>query len=98
MKKVQFEQNSKLNPINEFKLMSSLENCNIIKCHKYFVKNDKLYIMMEYADDGDLDKRVKDARKTLAYLPEKTVSFLRKFDFFFKLLRFYTGSLRFVWP
>lgn len=52
MKKVQFDINSKLNPINEVKLMSSLENCNIIRCHGYFLKKDKLYIIMEFADDG----------------------------------------------
>jgi len=32
--------------------MSSLENCNIIKCYEYFSKKDKLCIIMEYADDG----------------------------------------------
>lgn len=49
---MQDPQNSKLNPINEVKLMTSLEHCNIIKCSGYFTKNEKLYILMEFADDG----------------------------------------------
>lgn len=49
---MQDAQNPKLNPINEVKLMGQLENCNIIKCCGFFTKNEKLYILMEFADDG----------------------------------------------
>jgi serine/threonine protein kinase len=62
LKKVLFDnQNPKLNPINEVKLMNSLENCNVIKCFGYFSKKEKLYILMEFADDGFLIKFVKKA-------------------------------------
>lgn len=68
--------------------MNSIDNCNIIKCHGYFSKKDKLYIIMEYADDGkylkillkkflstgDLEKLVKEAKKTQTPISEKTVS------------------------
>lgn len=44
----------KVDPINEVKLMNSLDHQNIIKCCGYFEHKEKLCILLEYADDGKI--------------------------------------------
>ena len=56
LKKVSLENqdlnNYKFNPITEVELLSSLDSEYIIKYYKCFTENQKLYIVMEYADNG----------------------------------------------
>ena len=40
-------------PLNEAKLLQSLDHPNIIKYYETFIHNDKLCIVMEYADNGE---------------------------------------------
>lgn len=42
----------KINPINEMQLLKSLEHENIIKYNQSFIENNKLIIIMEYAEEG----------------------------------------------
>ncbi len=46
------DENTKIDPINEVQLLKTLEHENIIKYIDSFVENDKLIIIMEYADGG----------------------------------------------
>lgn len=47
------EDNMGLSPLNEAKVLQSLDHPNIIKYYETFVHNSKLCIVMEYADNGN---------------------------------------------
>lgn len=96
----------KVDPINEVKLMNSLDHPNIIKCCGYFEHKEKLCILLEYADEGkisaflrillilgDLMKFIKEAKKSNTSISEKNVikfKILKKK----KIFRFYFGSVK----
>ena len=44
---------------SEIELLKSLNHPNIVKYYKSFREDDKLYIIMEYFDNGDLDDYIK---------------------------------------
>ena len=45
--------------INEIELLKQLNHPNIVKYYKNFKEKDKLYIIMEYFDNGDLETYIK---------------------------------------
>eukprot|EP00668_Euglena_longa_P001627 GGOE01001921.1.p1 GENE.GGOE01001921.1~~GGOE01001921.1.p1 ORF type:complete len:887 (+),score=274.16 GGOE01001921.1:122-2782(+) len=47
---------------NEIKVLSKLNHPNIVRYLIHFEENSMLYIVMEYADGGDLDSRIKSQR------------------------------------
>ena len=50
-------------------MLKNIHHDNIIKCHASFIQDDFLYIVMEYAEGGDLlslIERQKSARKFFA--------------------------------
>eukprot|EP00667_Euglena_gracilis_P005235 EG_transcript_5268 len=47
---------------NEIKVLSKLNHPNIVRYLTHFEENSMLYIVMEYADGGDLDSRIKAQR------------------------------------
>ena len=52
--------------IKEAKILELLNHPNIVKFKEvYQTKKGKLCIVMEYADGGDLAKRIKDAKNQL---------------------------------
>jgi NIMA (never in mitosis gene a)-related kinase len=52
--------------LKEAKILKAFDHPNIIKCtDAYTTKNGKLCIVMEYADGGDLQKKIKDQRGKL---------------------------------
>lgn len=57
--------------IREAQIMSQLSHPNIIQFHTSFVEHDCLYILMEYAEKGDLYKVIKEQRHKKKYISEK---------------------------
>jgi len=54
----------------EFKLFSSFDHPNLIPIYDLGRIKGRLYIVMEFADNGDLDQRLRDKRRSLS-TPEK---------------------------
>ena len=44
---------------NEIELLKTLDHPNIVKYYKSFTENNKIYIIMEYFDNGDLQSYIK---------------------------------------
>ncbi|OMJ78526.1 hypothetical protein SteCoe_21631 [Stentor coeruleus] len=51
--------NSQEDSLNEVKILSSLDNLYIVKYFDSFVEENKLYIIMEYCEKGDVSKFIK---------------------------------------
>ena len=49
--------------LSEIELLKKLDHPNIVKYYKSFREDDKLYIIMEYFDNGDLDDYIKVLKK-----------------------------------
>ena len=45
--------------LNEIEILKILEHPNIVKYYKSFTENNKIYIIMEYFDNGDLSGYIK---------------------------------------
>lgn len=75
LKKVSF---SKLNPkekensLNEIRILASISNKNIIEYKESFYDNDNncLCLVMEFADNGDLEKKIQNRSKSKIYFQE----------------------------
>ncbi|CAD2218647.1 hypothetical protein AGDE_05387 [Angomonas deanei] len=48
---------------NEIRIMAAVNHPNIIRYHEHFEDGSIIFIIMEYADGGDLSTRIKDAKK-----------------------------------
>ena len=81
LKKVEI---SKLNPIarenslNEIRILASINHENIISFVDSFYTNNEnnqnyLNIILEYADDGDLESKIKNQKKIKKYFDEKLI-------------------------
>ena len=57
---------------NEVTILESIDSNYVVKFHKSFNLNNKLYIVMEYCNGGDLSNLIISRKKTL-YLPEETI-------------------------
>ena len=51
--------------------MSRIEHPNLIRYHKSFVEEENLYIVMEYAEEGDLQKLIERQKLRKRYFAEK---------------------------
>ena len=56
MNLVKLKSKTKRDFTKEASLLMSLDHPNIIKCYEAFINNGFLYIVMEYAESGDLHK------------------------------------------
>ncbi|CAD8158931.1 unnamed protein product [Paramecium pentaurelia] len=65
-----------VDPLNEVKVLKSLDHQNIIKHYDSFVHNNKLCILMEYAENADLSLKIKEAKHNNQFIQESTVLFL----------------------
>lgn len=54
---------------NEIRILSAVDHPNIIRYHEHFEDGTLIFIIMEYADGGDLNSRIKDAKKQDPALP-----------------------------
>ena len=61
--------------LNEIRILASLSHPNIIGYKEAFFdeRSKTLNIVMEYADDGDIDKKIKDNLKKRNYFAEETI-------------------------
>jgi len=48
---------------NEIKILAAVNHPNIVRYHEHFEDGTLIFIVMEYADGGDLSSRIKDAKK-----------------------------------
>lgn len=48
---------------NEIRILSAVDHPNIIRYHEHFEDGCLIFIIMEYADGGDLNSRIKEAKK-----------------------------------
>ena len=58
--------------INEIKILKSLNHQNIIRYYDSFIDND-IYIVMEYAERGDLNQYIKLCIDENNYIPEEQI-------------------------
>ncbi|MCQ2819998.1 MAG: serine/threonine-protein kinase Nek, partial [archaeon] len=65
----------KQNSLNEIRFLSSIQHKNIISYKECFFDDptETLNIVLEYADDGDLQTKIKNQRKLKTYFPEKFI-------------------------
>ena len=74
LKKVSIEDiSNKEKAFNEIKLISKIKNQYVISFYDSFLDNNNniLYILMEYAPYGDLEKMIKEQKKKNKYFEEK---------------------------
>ena len=57
--------------VKEAKIMGTLDHPNIIKYYTSFLEGGYLYILMEYAQKGDLYNILKEQRTKKKYISEK---------------------------
>jgi NIMA (never in mitosis gene a)-related kinase len=71
-----------VDPLNEVKVLKSLDHPNIISTYDSFIHNNKLCILMEYADNGkrhhilclaDLALTIKEHKLANKFIKEETV-------------------------
>ena len=65
----------KENALNEIRILASLSHPNIIGYKEAFFDEPSktINIVMEYADDGDIDKKIKDNLKKRNFFTEDTI-------------------------
>ena len=68
-------QKEKLNSFNEVRILASIEHKNIIGYKEAFFddKSKTLNIVMEYADGGDLNTKIKEIKQKKLYFEEKQI-------------------------
>ena len=68
-------QKEKLNSFNEVRILASIEHKNIIGYKEAFFddKSKTLNIVMEFADGGDLNSKIKEIKQKKTYFDEKTI-------------------------
>ena len=64
-----------LNSLNEIRILASIKSNNVISYKEAFYeeKENSLIIVMEYADNGDLLKKIKKLKKTKIFFEEKEI-------------------------
>ncbi|CAD8126522.1 unnamed protein product [Paramecium sonneborni] len=68
-----FKESYVVDPLNEVKLLRSLDHPNIISHYDSFTHNNKLCIVMEYAENADLSIMSNQAKQTQTYIDENTI-------------------------
>ena len=72
MKRIIIDRNDKeqtTKNINEIEIFKQLNHINLIHYFDSFIHKDKLCIVMEYADDGDLNAKIQSHYKLHQYIP-----------------------------
>lgn len=67
------KESEKKNAFKEYELLSKLNHPTIVRFHENFVENDRLYIVMEYADGGDLSEYIKNFKRRNERIPTTTL-------------------------
>ena len=61
---------------NEIEVFKRLNHCNLIKYQESFIHNNKLCIIMEYANQGDLNLLIEKYKKEKKYIPENDIWYI----------------------
>lgn len=59
--------------VNEIRILASVKHKNIVSYCEAFVEGDALFIVMEFAERGDINSIVSKAKRKNAYIPEDTI-------------------------
>lgn len=54
-------------------VLKTVSHPNVVRYYESFVYKERLCIVMDYAENGDLQKKVKKAKKTGVAFPEEDV-------------------------
>lgn len=65
----------KENALNEVRILASIRHPNVAGYHEAFYEDEthSLYIVMEYCDNGDLQTKINNAKKTSKFTKEADV-------------------------
>ncbi|KAA6386673.1 MAG: putative NEK protein kinase [Streblomastix strix] len=66
-------QRDKQDSMNEIRILASIVHPNIIRYREAFFEDDKLFIITEFVDNGDLQQRIKAARTARRYFCEDII-------------------------
>lgn len=73
MKRINFntvKSSYKREALREVQLLRRLSNPHVIRYYNSFMEDESLYIIMEYAERGDLHKLIKQYREKKDKIPE----------------------------
>ena len=75
VKIAQMNQKDKENALNEIRILASLDHPNVIAYHEAFFDDESLTlnIVMELADDGDIESKIKQNQKSRQAFEENTI-------------------------
>eukprot|EP01135_Chromosphaera_perkinsii_P000738 Nk52_evm26s151 gene=Nk52_evmTU26s151 len=65
------DRKGRMEALNEVKVLSGMQHPNIVSYQESFEENDNLYIVMDYAEKGDLYKKIRDRRGV--HMPEEQI-------------------------
>lgn len=70
------DQEKQFQVLAEVKILNGLNHPNIVALYNHEISAEGLSLILEYANDGDLAKKITEAKQMNKKLPEKTVSYL----------------------
>ena len=74
LKKVRIEEAGRqAKVLSEVKLLNELSHPNVIRLHSHELDEENLSLLLEYANDGDVGRKITEQRQTKGRFPEKTV-------------------------
>jgi len=59
--------------LNEIRILASIKSRNIARYCDAFVEKDNLYIVMEFAEGGDIGRQIEKFKKANKYIKEDTI-------------------------
>lgn len=62
-----------MDALNEIRILASINHTNIVRYCEAFTEKDKLYIVMEYAERGDIYRQIKKHKNAHKYMKEDLV-------------------------
>ena len=76
----QLKEKERENALNEIRILASVDHKNVISYKEaFFDENEqKLCIVMEYADSGDLESKVVQAKQIKSYVKESKIWYIFK--------------------
>lgn len=59
--------------LNEIRILASIKSRNIVSYCDAFTEKDNLYIIMEFAEGGDIGRQIEKFKKANKYIKEDTI-------------------------
>ena len=70
---LKLDENERDMTMHEGIILSKLKHPNIINCNEFYLENNKIDIIMEYAEGGDLSNKIKEQKNKKTYFKEKEI-------------------------